>query len=322
MRLSGAYASSRRRSEPSERKRTITCRRRRAGHDALAELVVHARCRRPRAAGRRRAGRFPAAGVVAPALDGCQPPPPPPPTRSSRTSAAVRSCSTRFSGISARNCDGGLEPRAPNSVRCGVDERQLAPRAGDRHVAEAALLLEVRLLDRARVREEVLLHPDHEDRVELEALRVVQRHQRDATRAVCRLASASASEISDTSCRKPASDGSSSRARTRARRRPAPAGSRGGPAPRSCRSASSVSITPVRVEQRSSSSPHRAARRRGSRSSSISAAERAHRARGGGRRGRRPRDRSSASQSVRPLKPAGGGEAIDARHRRCRAAAG
>ena len=60
-----------------------------------------------------------------------------------------------------------------------VRQRQplLRPRHAD--VAEPPLLLDPLLLDRARVREDPLLHPDHEHGAELEALRVVQRHQRD-----------------------------------------------------------------------------------------------------------------------------------------------
>ena len=48
--------------------------------------------------------------------------------------------------------------------------------------AEPALLLDALLLDRAGVREDPLLHPDQVDGAELEALRVVQRHQRHERR--------------------------------------------------------------------------------------------------------------------------------------------
>src|SRR6185295_19340915 len=56
-------------------------------------------------------------------------------------------------------------------------EALLRPREPD--VAEPPLLLEPLLLDRARVREDALLHPDEEDRAELEALSVVERHESD-----------------------------------------------------------------------------------------------------------------------------------------------
>ena len=46
-------------------------------------------------------------------------------------------------------------------------------------VGQAPLLLHPLLLDRADVREDPLLHPDHEDGLELEPLGVVQGHQRD-----------------------------------------------------------------------------------------------------------------------------------------------
>ena len=60
-----------------------------------------------------------------------------------------------------------------------VRHRQPFLRPGHAHVAEAPLLLERVLLDRPRMREDPLLHPDHEDALELEALRVVERHERD-----------------------------------------------------------------------------------------------------------------------------------------------
>src|SRR3989440_5444181 len=57
------------------------------------------------------------------------------------------------------------------------DEPLLRARHPD--VGQAPLLLDPLLLDRAGVREDPLLHPDHEDGPELEPLRVVQREQRD-----------------------------------------------------------------------------------------------------------------------------------------------
>ena len=58
-------------------------------------------------------------------------------------------------------------------------QRQQLPRARHADVTEPALLLDPLLLDRAGVRKDALLHPDQVDGAELEALGVVQRHQRD-----------------------------------------------------------------------------------------------------------------------------------------------
>src|SRR6266404_9454684 len=60
-----------------------------------------------------------------------------------------------------------------------MQQGQLLHRARHADVAEAPLLLDAVLLDRARVREDPLLEADEEDGLELEALRIVQRHQRD-----------------------------------------------------------------------------------------------------------------------------------------------
>ena len=57
---------------------------------------------------------------------------------------------------------------------------------GEADVAEPPLLLDALLLDRARVREDALLHADEEHRAELEALRVVERHQRDEAALLAR----------------------------------------------------------------------------------------------------------------------------------------
>ena len=83
-------------------------------------------------------------------------------------------------GSSDRNRDGRLYPRAPKIVR-RVRVRQREPLAGAGHpdVAEPPLLVLGVLLERALVREEPLLHADHEDDRELEPLGVVQRHQGD-----------------------------------------------------------------------------------------------------------------------------------------------
>ena len=71
-----------------------------------------------------------------------------------------------------------VRPAAVEHPRRRVQQRQPLHRARHADVCEAALLLDAVLLDRARVREDPLLHPDHVDGAELEALRVVQRHQR------------------------------------------------------------------------------------------------------------------------------------------------
>ena len=66
-----------------------------------------------------------------------------------------------------------------------MGERQLLHRPRHPHVGEPALLLDLVVLDRAGVREDALLHPDQEDGPELEALRVVDRHQGDERLLVC-----------------------------------------------------------------------------------------------------------------------------------------
>ena len=87
--------------------------------------------------------------------------------------------STSSSGISREEARG--------QVPAAAAVQAAAPRAGhvealagtgDADVKEAALLLDVALLDRARVREDPLLAADHEDGLVLEALRGVQAHQR------------------------------------------------------------------------------------------------------------------------------------------------
>ena len=67
-------------------------------------------------------------------------------------------------------------------ARAGEVEPLLGP--GQPDVTEASLLLEVALLDRARMRKDALLAADHEDRLVFKALGVVQRHQRDQALAV------------------------------------------------------------------------------------------------------------------------------------------
>ncbi len=56
---------------------------------------------------------------------------------------------------------------------------QALHRTRETDVAEPPLLLDALLLERADVREDALLHPDREDRLELQPLRVVERHERD-----------------------------------------------------------------------------------------------------------------------------------------------
>src|SRR5918992_1322431 len=60
--------------------------------------------------------------------------------------------------------------RAPERAGRGVRQRELLLGAREPDVAEPPLLLEHLLLERARVREDALLHADHEDGAELEAL--------------------------------------------------------------------------------------------------------------------------------------------------------
>jgi hypothetical protein len=69
-------------------------------------------------------------------------------------------------------------PAAVERARGRVQQRQPLLRTREPDVREAPLLLERLLLDRARVREDALLQPDHEDGAELEPLRVVERHER------------------------------------------------------------------------------------------------------------------------------------------------
>ena len=102
-----------------------------------------------------------------------------------RRRAAAWSVSSR--GISSRKRE-----RTPNEfgaervAAAGVGEREVAHRAGDADVGEPALLLDAALVDRARVREHAVLHADDEDDRELEALGVVQRHQRHEALVVAR----------------------------------------------------------------------------------------------------------------------------------------
>src|SRR5436309_11089339 len=71
-----------------------------------------------------------------------------------------------------------VAPCAPERARRRVRQREQLPRTCHPDVAEPPLFLDPLLLDRARVREDPLLHPDQVYGAELEPLRVVQRHQR------------------------------------------------------------------------------------------------------------------------------------------------
>src|SRR5512132_3073582 len=64
---------------------------------------------------------------------------------------------------------------APARAQLRVGEGERPPGARDPDVGEPPLLLEVLLVQRAGVRERPLLHPNYEDVVELQALRVVER---------------------------------------------------------------------------------------------------------------------------------------------------
>src|SRR3954451_9598311 len=68
--------------------------------------------------------------------------------------------------------------RAEHGASAGEGQVEVAHGARDPDVAEPALFLERALVERARVREDALLAADHEDDRVLEALRIVQRHER------------------------------------------------------------------------------------------------------------------------------------------------
>src|SRR5215212_9122174 len=74
-------------------------------------------------------------------------------------------------------------PLAVRRAHAGVRERERLHRPRDAHVTQPPLLLQVLFVQRPRVRERPLLHPHHEDVAELQALGVVERHQRDPTLA-------------------------------------------------------------------------------------------------------------------------------------------
>src|SRR5262249_47731507 len=68
---------------------------------------------------------------------------------------------------------------APQRSRRRVREHEPLAGPGQADVAEAPFLLDALLLDRAHMRKDPLLHADRETGLELEALRVVQGHERD-----------------------------------------------------------------------------------------------------------------------------------------------
>ena len=62
-----------------------------------------------------------------------------------------------------------------------VEAIELLARAGHADVAEAALLFDVVVCSsELRVRQDAFLHPGEKDDLELQALRRMERHQRDA----------------------------------------------------------------------------------------------------------------------------------------------
>ena len=67
----------------------------------------------------------------------------------------------------------------PQAARAGVQQIQAVHRPGHPDVRESALLLDVLLVERALVREDALFHAGDEDDGELEALGVVEGHQRE-----------------------------------------------------------------------------------------------------------------------------------------------
>src|SRR5919106_5304117 len=77
-----------------------------------------------------------------------------------------------------------VAPPPPERARHRVREGQPLHRPRHADVREPALLFDPLLLHRADMREDPLFHPDCEHRAELEALRVVQGHQRDETAVV------------------------------------------------------------------------------------------------------------------------------------------
>ena len=147
--------------------------------------------------------------------------------------------STRLSGSSARKREGRFQLAPPCSDRRRrAGEPEALAGAGDADVGEPALLLDVALLERARVREDALLAADDEDGVVLEPLGVVQRHQRRQALLVAdRVLLGDERDLGQEllqrgrSLIRPRARGWR---RTRPRRPPAPRGSRSGPRPRPC----------------------------------------------------------------------------------------
>ena len=105
-------------------------------------------------------------------------------------------------GISARNCEGAFCMRAPNRKRLRqYVSDEAAAGAGHPDVHEAALLLEVRLLDGALVREDAVLEADAgRRRGNSRPFAVCSVISVTTPRSSC--SSSSASETSESSCRK------------------------------------------------------------------------------------------------------------------------
>ena len=108
-----------------------------------------------------------------------QPPPPPPPLPAGRAAADDLPLGEALGDLVEEARRDVVLRRAPQRPRARVHEVQPVHRARDAHVGEAALLLHVLLVQRALVREHALLHAGDEHHRELEALGVVQRHQRE-----------------------------------------------------------------------------------------------------------------------------------------------
>ena len=285
---SGAYSSMSLRSVPSSAKRTVTTPpgSMRVTTPSPSDAVAHGVARRER----RDVAPLAAARAAAHAAAA---------SRSPTTTTAAAARARRRRAARRGSATARLYSRRPKSVRADrVREREALHGARHADVGEPPLLLDVVVLDRARVREDPLLHADHEDGAVLEALRVVERHQRHLRRVGRR--SCPGRSTSEISCRKPRA--SAPRLRCAVLLRDADEllrGSRCGPAPRSCARPRAPRWCPL------ARAPPRAARRPSSScaatsatpSSSRNARDRLERR---GRRPRPPPGRRIASHSVIP----------------------
>ena len=95
------------------------------------------------------------------------------------TIIAGRTSSMSSAGISRRKRDGVANVSTPCRRRCSACVRYSSRlRARDADVAEAPLLLETgRIVERALVRKQAVLHAAEEHQRELEPLRRMQRHE-------------------------------------------------------------------------------------------------------------------------------------------------